>query len=107
MAATAEETPPIACSLDAGEARAQLGEWESALRAAVVSTQRDDSTELRMQLDPASDIGRIVALAQREVACCPFFRFAVEIDTRGLRLIVSAPPDAAAILDALQTLATP
>jgi hypothetical protein len=97
--------PPIACSLDTGEARAQLGEWEATLGAAVVATERGESGELRMQLDPSGDIGRIVELAQREVACCPFFRFAIEIDTQGIALIVSAPADAAPILDAFAALA--
>jgi hypothetical protein len=95
----AKKSIPISCALDAGDARAQLGEWADVLRATVVSSTAAGAGAVRMQLDPAGDIGRIVALAQREVACCPFFRFAIEIDTDGVALIASVPPEAAQILD--------
>jgi hypothetical protein len=98
---------PIACSLDADGARSQLDEWHAVLHAAVVATARESATDIRMQLraDPEV-VGRIVALAQREVACCPFFRFAIEIDTHGLALTATVPPDAAEVLTAFAALAT-
>ena len=51
-------------------------------------------------------VARIVALAEREAACCPFFRFAVEVDANGLALTVTVPPDAAEVLVAFAALAT-
>jgi hypothetical protein len=91
---------PIACSLDQSAAERQLDEWAAVLGAAVTSSERTDPTTLRMRIDVASDVGRIVDLARREVACCPFFGFAIEIDTAGIALVVSVPSDAVPILDA-------
>ena len=96
---------PIACTLDTGAARAQLDEWRSVLSAAVLSTHRENPSTTRMELAPDSDLAPIVALARREVECCSFFRFAIEIDARTNTLIVSVPPDAAPILDAFAALA--
>ena len=76
------------------------------LGAAVVATERESPTAIRMRLQAdAETTGRIVALAEREVACCPFFRFAIEIDTTGLALTVTVPPDAAEVLTAFAALA--
>jgi hypothetical protein len=98
---------PIACSLDATDARTQLGEWQAALGAAVVSVERTSAETVRMTLRPELDgITTLLGLARREVACCPFFRFAVEIDTRGAALTISVPPEAATVLDAFTELAT-
>ncbi len=52
----------IACTLDTASARNQLGEWESVLSTAVVSTHRADPSTTRMELAPDCDIGPIVAL---------------------------------------------
>jgi len=98
---------PIACSLDADGARSQLDEWHAVLRAAVVSTEREGPTLVRMRLRAdAEAVARILALAEREVACCPFFRFAIEIDANGLALTVAVPPDAAEVLVAFAALVT-
>jgi hypothetical protein len=96
---------PIACTLDREVARAQLGEWQSVLSAAVVSTHRDGPATTRIELAPDCDVAPIVALARREVACCSFFRFAIEIDARANALVVSVPAEAAPILDAFTALA--
>ncbi len=97
---------PVACSLDNGAARAQLGEWQALLAASVVSSERQSATTYTLQLDPATDLGRLAALAQREVACCPFFRFEIRLDAGGIRLSVSVPADAAPILDAFSAFAS-
>jgi hypothetical protein len=96
---------PITCTLDTDGARAQIDEWQSLLSATVVSTQRDDPATTRMELAPDCDVAAIVALARREVACCSFFRFAIEIGPRASTLVVSVPAEAAPILDAFTALA--
>jgi hypothetical protein len=97
---------PIACSLDATELRTQLDEWRSALGSAVTSVERVDATVARMQLRPDyDDVSTLIGLARREVACCPFFRFAVEIDVAGATLVASVPPEAATVLDSFIDLA--
>jgi hypothetical protein len=98
---------PIACSLDYADARSQLDEWHTVLGTAVTATERESPTVIRMRLRAdAGSVGRIAALAEREVACCPFFRFAIEIDATGLALTVTVPPDAAEVLTAFAALAT-
>lgn len=97
---------PVACSLDDADAEGQLAEWQTTLAAAVTSIDRVDAGVLRIRLARDTDqIGALVALAQREVACCPFFSFALEIDTDGLAFIATVPPDAETILDAFAALA--
>jgi hypothetical protein len=98
--------PEIACSLDPGAARSQLVEWAALLTGVVVTSERPDPTTLRIRLAEASEIGRIAELSRREVACCPFFRFAIQIDAAGAALTVSVPSDAAPILDAFAELVT-
>ncbi len=98
--------PEIACSLEPGAARSQLGEWAAAFTGAVVASERPDATTLRIHLADTSELGLIAELSRREVACCPFFRFAIEIDTAGIALTVSVPLDAASILDAFAEIVT-
>jgi len=98
---------PIACSLDESTARSQLGDWESMFAASVVSAERADATTARMRLRPETDIAGLVTLAQKEAACCPFFGFAIEIDSDGLAFVVTVPADAEPILDSFATLFAP
>lgn len=69
----------VACSRTPAGAQSQLGEWRDPLAA-------------------------VVALAQREKACCPFFGFAIEIAADSLALQVTVPPDAVALLDSFAQL---
>jgi MerR family copper efflux transcriptional regulator len=95
---------PIACSLDDSSARDQVDEWRAALTAAVVATQRVDAQTLEMRLRPDADIAAIIALAKREITCCPFFGFTINLDADGATFVTTVPADAAPILDAFATL---
>lgn len=95
---------PIACALDDSSARAQLEEWRAALTAAVVTTERVDAQTLEMRLRPNADVATIVALAEREITCCPFFGFSINLDADGATFVATVPADAAPILDAFATL---
>lgn len=92
---------PIACSLPSAEARSQLGEWREVLAGAVDRSERVAPTRLELGLLAGSDIGPVIDLAQRESACCPFFRFTVEITAGRLVLVVEVPDEAAEALDQL------
>lgn len=93
-------TVPIACSLTAGAARSQMGEWRELLTASVVAAERISPTTVSFQLGEDLDqLSAIVRLAQREKACCPFFDFAILIDTDRVALRISVPADAIDILD--------
>ena len=91
--------PPVACSLDPATARSQVGEWRSLLGAVVSTVEWTDPTSVRMGLRAHGDsLAALLALAEREVECCPFFRFAVVVDSRGMGLTVTVPGDAVPVL---------
>ena len=98
---------PIACTVSADSARAQLAEWSDLLARASVGGRRASPTEIVFRL--ADDLGHlpeVVALARREKACCSFFRFTMEIETESVELTVGVPTEAAAVLDHFQALIT-
>ncbi|MGH9079610.1 MAG: hypothetical protein ACRDYE_05960 [Acidimicrobiales bacterium] len=94
---------PIACDLEADDARSQLGEWHEVLRQVVASSERSSPNRLELTLSPESEVGQVIDLAQRETACCPFFAFTMEIRVDRLVLVVEVPDDAVAILDLLDS----
>ena len=91
---------PIACNLEPGEARSQLGEWKR-LRRVVARVERVSPHRLEMDLLPEADVASIAVLAQREKACCPFFTSTIEISADHLALVVEVPDDAIEVLDEL------
>jgi hypothetical protein len=100
--------PPIACTLGAGAARAQLGAWRDLLAGAV--ERRNRVAPGRLELVLASDFDQVdalVRLAQRETTCCAFFAFSVAIGTEALTLVIEAPDDAATVLDEFANPAEP
>ena len=95
---------PVACSLDASSAHDQLDEWRAVLATAVVESERVDAQTLEMRLRPDADVAAIISLAQREIACCPFFGFAINLDADKVTFVATVPPDAAPILDGFAAL---
>jgi hypothetical protein len=97
---------PIACSLTDSAARSQLGEWRAIIAAAVDAVDRGSPTELSLRLRAdLAGLSDLVRLAQREQACCPFFDFTLRISAVSNTLVISAPPDAAPVLDTFVQLA--
>ncbi len=92
---------PISCSFEQSDARSQLGEWQEVLRRVVDRSERVSPNRLELGLIPESEIDPVIRLARREVACCPFFTFTVEIAAERLVLAVDVPNDAIEILDQL------
>jgi hypothetical protein len=92
---------PIACTLEPSDARAQLGEWQEVLGRAVGGSERVSPNRLELTLVPNADIGSVVSLAQREVACCPFFAFTLQIQAEHVVLAIEVPNDAVGVLDQL------
>jgi hypothetical protein len=92
---------PIACTLEPSDARSQLGEWQEVLGRVVESSERVSPNRLELRLFPDADIRSAISLAQREVACCAFFSFTIEIRADRLVLAVEVPSDAVEILDQL------
>ncbi|HEY3722201.1 MAG TPA: hypothetical protein VGN59_02455 [Acidimicrobiia bacterium] len=96
---------PIACSLDDAAARDRLAEWQTALGALVTAVEWPAPNRVRMPLrdDPVA----LLDLARREVACCPFFEFGIEVTAEGSALTVAVPDEAAAVLRDFAALASP
>jgi MerR family copper efflux transcriptional regulator len=92
---------PIACSLTSEDARGRVAEWRELLESSIDRVERTDSVARLHVVGDDQTLLRVVDLAEREKACCPFFDFSLELghDQRWLR--VSVPPDAAAVLNEL------
>ena len=87
---------PIACSLDAGglaertgEIRA-LGDW--------FRGRASDGDAVVLRFDPEAR-DTVADLTRRELECCPFFVFDLTEANGEIRLRVSAPPEAAPVLE--------
>jgi hypothetical protein len=90
---------PIACSLTPDAAAGRLDEWRAMFDRTVEATRRIGATRLELRLRSGADVSAVVDLARREVSCCPFFRFTLEVDVDNLTLVVEVPPEAEAVLD--------
>jgi hypothetical protein len=86
-----DEAPPIACSLGAGDMQARIADWQAVL--ALVEARVPLASGVRLEFGEAQPLWERARLAAAEFGCCPFFGFAVTIDSRGLALEVTAPPD--------------
>jgi hypothetical protein len=91
---------PISCSLEPAEAKSQLDEWQQ-LRRVLRQVKRVSPRRLELFLLPEADVASLVALAQKEKACCPFFAFTIEIAADHLVFVLAVPADAIGILDNL------
>jgi DNA-binding transcriptional MerR regulator len=95
----ANDGPPIACTLGAGEMDQRMGDWQDLLANVTGRTAVDDG--VRLTFGPATPLDRIARLAAAEQDCCRFFRFALTVDQRGVGLEVRAPADAQELVTAV------
>jgi len=91
--------PAITCTLGTADIPARAAAWQAAL-AAVVDRVRIENG-VRLEFGTHTAIGELAELAAAEQDCCIFFRFDLTIDTRGIGLEVTAPPDASDLVDSL------
>jgi hypothetical protein len=89
---------PIACNLGAEAARRQLDEWRELLAQFPSSRLSPTQLSVRLAGSPPA-LAPVIALAQREKACCPFFDFSFQVEADVVVLRVSVPDDATSILD--------
>ncbi len=90
---------PIACTLSPGEASDRVEEWRRFLGSSVEASERTSARQLRLRLNPSSDVlVDAVDLAQREKACCAFFEFSIQIERDAQWLVVGVPTEASSIL---------
>lgn len=87
----------IACTLSNSGLMDQLDRWGVALESVTARTATEGG--LRLTLAADAPLADIVALTVAEQRCCRFFGFATTVDERGLALEVTAPPEAAEIVE--------
>lgn len=89
----------IACTLDTGDMTVRLKEWQEVIARATQRVPIVDGVALRFahDIDLTTALGRLCAA---EHACCSFFRFALLIDSNGVRLEIRSPPEPQDLLTA-------
>jgi len=90
---------PIACTLGAERLDDRLADWQAVLAEAMTREPIDHGARARFA--PDVDVAALAALARAEQDCCRFFTFVLTIDTDGVALEVTGPPDAEPIIAAL------
>jgi hypothetical protein len=98
--------PPIACALGSGDQRVRVDEWREFFRASVLAVEDCGEGRARFRLKaPSQDLIAAADLARREIECCGFFSFSIEIETEGCWLVAEVPAEATQVLDGFVELA--
>src|SRR4051794_17264510 len=92
---------PIACSLNAAELSDRLAEMSALGRSALMSVDRTPNTAVLRFRPGAETSGRLAAIVAAESRCCAFLDLTVSEAGDALALTISAPTDAAPVLDEL------
>lgn len=96
----------IACVMNPGLVQERLEEWRAIVSTATTVESRDDGVALH--LPPTTDLQPVASLVAAEHECCPFFSFTLTVSsTGGRQLLVTAPPEARDLVDALLSLRGP
>ena len=96
--AVADSEPAIACSLEIDERSERGSAWHALVAASDAVTITDG---IRLRLAPRYRLAEVASLVEREIACCPFFRFSIGVTADGIELEIGAPPEARSMLIAL------
>jgi hypothetical protein len=90
---------PIACTLNVEDAHDRIGEWRAFFSEHTDRVESNGPTSGAVRLlGRAESVAVAADLAQREVGCCAFFAFALQLRDGRWWLEVSVPPDAAPTL---------
>jgi DNA-binding transcriptional MerR regulator len=87
----------IACSLDSGTIASRVAEWRAVAARATSRYEIDGGVGLAFEHDALLTV-EIARLAAAEYTCCSFLRFAFAIDDAGMRVEISTPPHAQALV---------
>lgn len=99
MKAVPSRTPPIACTLSAGDYRDRIASIADLNRDALRGHHRDD-LRLELAYEPAAR-QRVREMVRREQECCAFLSFELHEDDDGVRVAIIAPDDAREAASAL------
>ncbi|HEY8081868.1 MAG TPA: hypothetical protein VIE15_07225, partial [Acidimicrobiales bacterium] len=88
---------PVSCTLSTRQAVQRVAEWRAFLASDVDLVEVADC-RARLRLAPSSGdtLAKAADLAQREVACCSFFRFSIDVGHDELWLVVEVDDSSAA-----------
>jgi MerR family copper efflux transcriptional regulator len=90
---------PIVCTLAPEGVTDRLADWQAVLAGATMREPIDRGVRARFAGDV--DVAGIAALAAAEQDCCRFFTFRLTIDTDGVALEITGPPNAQPVIAAL------
>jgi hypothetical protein len=90
----------IACTLDPDALRGRVDDWAHLLGAARSREPIEAGRRLVFDADPVM-AARIADLSVREQQCCAFFRFDLAIHGGHVTLDITAPAEAAELVDQL------
>ena len=90
---------PIVCTLAPEGVPDRLADWQAVLAGATTREPIDRGVRARFAGDV--DVAGLAALAAAEQDCCRFFTFGLTIDTDGVALEITGPPDAQPVIAAL------
>ena len=96
---TSTDAPAIACTLSAGSVRGRLADWDALL--AHVERRTPVEGGVRCEFGSSVPVEELMRLVAAEQDCCPFFQFAITVDTRGVGLEVRGPDDARSIVESM------
>ena len=96
---SADDTPPIACTLDASEVPERLARWAELARH--VRERSTIADGVRVTFDPTVAAATVAELAAEELACCAFLSFSLRLDAGTITLDVTAPAEARELVDLL------
>ena len=95
----AGDAAPIACTLEKGELRGRVEEWQAVLDH--VARRESIADGVRAVFGATVPLEQLIRLVAAELDCCQFFAFAITVDSRGIALEVTAPDEASAIVESL------
>jgi DNA-binding transcriptional MerR regulator len=99
MTASAEPTPPIACTLEITDVPQRVADWRGVRRAAVA--REVTPTGVRLVFDRGVDVGRLATLAAAEQDCCGFLHFDLSLFPQQVVLEVRGTEEARPTIEAL------
>jgi hypothetical protein len=91
---------PIACTLNASDQNVRADEWRQLKARATTREVTDDGARLSFAPGTirATELADLVA---RELTCCPFFTFTLEVTAQQIALTIGAPDDTVDVVAAL------
>ena len=93
------DTPPIACTLDAGSHATRLADIRALLARALKNTRREGAS-LHLTFD-ATARADVEDMVRKEKSCCAFLDFQIAQRDGEIDVTITAPPAAADGADAL------